>query len=57
MVVELLWREATLMAYPIDMLDRSPIVDIKPCQSSIPMLQVRRGWLEASLNARGGGES
>lgn len=32
-------------ARAIDMLDASPILDIQPYQSSIPMEQVRRGWL------------
>jgi len=45
-VVELLGREgATLRVRGVDMLDGSPILDIKPYQSSIPMEQLRRGWL------------
>ena len=45
-VVELLGRDgATLRVRGVDMLDGSPILDIKPYQSSIPMEQVRRGWL------------
>jgi tRNA (Thr-GGU) A37 N-methylase len=45
-VVELLGREgATLRVRGVDMLDGSPILDIKPYQSSIPMDQLRRGWL------------
>lgn len=45
-VVELLGREgATLRIRGVDMLDGSPILDIKPYQSSVPIEQVRRGWL------------
>lgn len=45
-VVELLGREgATLLVRGVDMLDGTPIVDIKPYLSSIPQDQLRRGWL------------
>ena len=45
-VVELLGREgATLRVRGVDMLDGSPILDLKPYQSSVPIEQVRRGWL------------
>lgn len=45
-VVELLGRDgATLRIRGVDMLDGSPILDIKPYQSSVPIEQVRRGWL------------
>jgi len=37
--------ELMTRARAIDMLDGSPILDIEPYQSSIPMEQVRRGWL------------
>lgn len=60
-VVELLGREgATLRVRGIDMLDWSPILDIKPYQSSIPMEQLRRGWLveaermKAAMGSGGG---
>jgi len=45
-VVELLGREGPrLRVCGLDMLDGSPIVDIKPYLSSIPAEQIRRGWL------------
>ena len=45
-VVELLDREGTrLHVRGVDMLDGTPIVDIKPYLSSIPAEQIRRGWL------------
>ncbi len=45
-VVELLRRDgATLHVRGIDMLDGTPILDIKPYMSSIPAEKLRRGWL------------
>lgn len=45
-VVELLGRDGPrLRVRGVDMLDGSPIVDIKPYLSSIPADQIRRGWL------------
>ena len=45
--VELVRREgASLHLRGIDMLDGTPVLDIKPYTSSIPMDQLRRGWLE-----------
>jgi tRNA-Thr(GGU) m(6)t(6)A37 methyltransferase TsaA len=45
-VVELLGREgASLRVRGVDMLDRTPILDLKPYMSSIPADQLRRGWL------------
>ena len=45
--VELVRRDgATLHLRGIDMLDGTPAIDIKPYLSSIPMDQLRRGWLE-----------
>jgi tRNA (adenine37-N6)-methyltransferase len=54
-VVELLRREATrLHVRGVDMLDGTPILDIKPYLSSIPPEQLRRGWLDdAERRARG----
>jgi tRNA (adenine37-N6)-methyltransferase len=53
-VVELLHREGPrLHVRGIDMLDGTPVFDIKPCLSSIPFEQLRRGWLaEAEKRAR-----
>ena len=46
-VVELVRREGSrLYLRGIDMLDGTPVVDIKPYTSSVPMDQLRRGWLE-----------
>lgn len=45
-VVELLRRDAaTLHVRGLDMLDGTPILDIKPYLSSIPAEKLRRGWL------------
>lgn len=46
-VVELLGRTgATLRVRGIDMLDGTPVLDLKPVLSSIPPSQLRRGWME-----------
>jgi tRNA-Thr(GGU) m(6)t(6)A37 methyltransferase TsaA len=46
-VVELLGREgAKLRVRGVDMLDGTPILDIKPYLSNIPEEKLRRGWLE-----------
>ena len=45
-VVQLLRREgARLHVRGMDMLDGSPILDLKPYLSSIPTEEIRRGWL------------
>jgi tRNA-Thr(GGU) m(6)t(6)A37 methyltransferase TsaA len=45
-VVELLRREGrSLHVRGIDMLDATPVLDIKPYLSSVPEERVRRGWL------------
>ena len=45
-VVELLGRDgARLRVRGVDMLDGTPIVDIKPYLSSVPAQKLRRGWL------------
>ena len=51
-VVELLYREGqALHVRGIDMLDGTPILDIKPYLSSVPPERLRRGWL-AEAEAR-----
>jgi tRNA-Thr(GGU) m(6)t(6)A37 methyltransferase TsaA len=51
-VVELLRREgSSLYVRGVDMLDGTPILDIKPYLSSIPQEKLRRGWL-AEAEAR-----
>jgi tRNA-Thr(GGU) m(6)t(6)A37 methyltransferase TsaA len=53
-IVELLRRDgAELHVCGVDMLDRTPILDIKPLLSSIPPEKLRRGWL-AEAEARKG---
>jgi len=51
-IVELLRREdSSLHVRGVDMLDGTPILDIKPYLSSVPMEKLRRGWL-AEAEAR-----
>ena len=51
-VVQLLRREGPVLhVRGVDMLDGTPILDIKPYLSSIPTDQLRRGWL-AEAEAR-----
>ena len=46
-VVELLGRDgAKLQVRGVDMLDGTPILDIKPYSSSIPEEKLKRGWME-----------
>ena len=55
-VVELLGRDGTLLRVRgVDMLEGTPILDIKPYLSSVPADRLRRGWLaeaEARREAR-----
>lgn len=55
-VVELLGREGNrLHVRGIDMLDATPILDIKPYLSNIPPEKLRRGWIaEAEARQTGG---
>jgi tRNA-Thr(GGU) m(6)t(6)A37 methyltransferase TsaA len=57
-VVELLRRDGpSLYVRGVDMLDKTPVLDIKPYLSSIPMEKVRRGWLaEAEAKAKTSGK-
>ncbi len=51
-VVELLRRERkSLHVRGVDMLDGTPVLDLKPYLSSIPLEKLRRGWL-AEAEAR-----
>ncbi|HWC99061.1 MAG TPA: tRNA (N6-threonylcarbamoyladenosine(37)-N6)-methyltransferase TrmO [Candidatus Sulfopaludibacter sp.] len=51
-VVELLGREGRMLRVRgIDMLDGTPILDIKPYLSSVPQERIKRGWL-AEAEAR-----
>jgi tRNA (adenine37-N6)-methyltransferase len=48
-VVELLRRDGPrLHVRGLDMLDNSPILDIKPYLSSIPTETLKRGWMEGA---------
>jgi tRNA-Thr(GGU) m(6)t(6)A37 methyltransferase TsaA len=52
-VVELLRRDGTsLHVHGVDMLNGTPILDIKPYMSSVPAESLRRGWLEEAEKRR-----
>jgi tRNA-Thr(GGU) m(6)t(6)A37 methyltransferase TsaA len=52
-VVELLRREGvSLHVRGVDMLDGTPILDLKPYLSSIPVERLRRGWLDEAESRR-----
>lgn len=52
-VVQLLGRDGPcLTVRGVDMLDGTPILDIKPYLSSVPADQLRRGWLEDAERRR-----
>jgi tRNA-Thr(GGU) m(6)t(6)A37 methyltransferase TsaA len=57
-VVQLLRQEGNrLHVRGVDMLDGTPILDIKPYLSSVPADQLKRGWLdEAEALSHGGSE-
>jgi tRNA (Thr-GGU) A37 N-methylase len=51
--VELLRRdENRLHVRGIDMLDGTPILDVKPYLSSVPPEKVRRGWFDEAERRR-----
>lgn len=51
-VVRLLRREGSrLVVQGVDMLDGTPILDIKPYLSSVPSQELRRGWLAEAERA------
>jgi len=53
-VVQLLRRDgAQLHVRGVDMLDGTPILDIKPYLSSIPQQTLRRGWLAEAEQRKG----
>ena len=54
-VVRLLGRDRTrLRVHGVDMLDGTPILDIKPYLSSVPATELRRGWLDEAEARRAG---
>ena len=53
-LVELLGREGTtLRVRGLDMLDGTPVLDIKPYLSGVPPEKLRRGWIEEAERRRG----
>ena len=57
-VVELLRRDAAaLHVRGVDMLDGTPVLDIKPYLSSVPEEKLRRGWLAEAEERQGIGSS
>lgn len=51
-VVELLGRDGPrLRVRGLDMLDGTPVVDLKPYLSSVPPEKLRRGWMPADANS------
>src|ERR1035437_1882309 len=53
-IVELLRREnCSLTVRGVDMLDGTPILDIKPYLSNIPAEKLRRGWLAEAETRKG----
>ena len=53
-IVELLRRENGLLhVRGVDMLDGTPILDIKPYLSSVPSETLRRGWLAEAETRKG----
>ena len=56
-VVELLRREGTsIHVRGLDMLDGTPVLDVKPYLSGIPAEKVRRGWLAEAEQRKGSGK-
>jgi len=54
-VVRLLGREGTrLHVQGVDMLEGTPIVDIKPYLTSVPESELKRGWLQEAEVRRAG---
>lgn len=53
-VVELMGREGRVLhVRRVDMLDGTPVLDIKPYLSSVPEAAIRRGWLAEAEARRG----
>jgi tRNA-Thr(GGU) m(6)t(6)A37 methyltransferase TsaA len=57
-VVELLGRDGTrLRVRGVDMLDGTPVLDLKPYLSSLPPETLRRGWMAEAERRRAAAES
>jgi len=55
-LVELVRRDGRFLHLRgVDMLDGTPVLDIKPCMSGIAAEKLRRGWLEEAEKEKGGG--
>lgn len=53
-VVELIRREGSrLYVRGVDMLDGTPILDIKPYLSSVPTENLKRGWMDEAEKRKG----
>jgi len=56
-VVKLIAREGNVLHVSgVDMLDRTPVLDIKPYLSSVPSEELRRGWLDEEEARQGSAE-
>jgi tRNA-Thr(GGU) m(6)t(6)A37 methyltransferase TsaA len=56
-VVELLGREANVLRVRgLDMLDGTPVLDLKPYLSSVDAARLRRGWLDEAERRRSAGD-
>lgn len=54
-VVELLGRDGlTLRVRGVDMLDGTPVLDVKPYLSSVPQEKLKRGWLAEAEERKAG---
>ena len=52
-LVQLLRREGSVLHLQgVDMLDGTPVLDIKPCMSGIAAESLRRGWLDEAERRR-----
>jgi len=57
-VVELLRRDGhVLHVRGVDMLDGTPVLDVKPYLSSVPVEKLRRGWLDEAEKRASGHQS
>jgi tRNA-Thr(GGU) m(6)t(6)A37 methyltransferase TsaA len=56
-VLELLGRDGTaLCVRGVDMLDGTPVLDIKPYLSSVPVEKIKRGWLADAEERKNSGQ-
>jgi tRNA (adenine37-N6)-methyltransferase len=56
-VVDLLRRDGSVLhVRGVDMLDGTPVLDIKPYLSSVPVEKIRRGWLAEAEERKNSGQ-